>query len=258
MGASAMSSGPAELRVEDLTVAYGPRSPALQGLSAHVPAGTTLALLGPNGAGKTTVMRAITGLLGRHGGRVVSGSITLDGVDITQSTPAQRVRLGLAQTMEGRRIFSELTVEENLRTGAWARPDRSGAAKELASVFDRFPEIAGRRKDRAGYLSGGQQQMLAIGRALMARPRLLLMDEPSLGLAPKLVDRVAGIIEEIAGEGTTIVLIEQNVAMSLAVAEYAIALEAGRVVLEGEAAALAEDDRIRAAYFGGQLDVAEA
>ncbi|GAB2809906.1 ABC transporter ATP-binding protein [Streptomyces chlorus] len=257
MAAGAKPQGPAELRIEDLTVAYGRRSPAVRGLSAVVPAGSTLALLGANGAGKTTVMRAITGLLGSHGGRVVSGSVFLDGVDVTRAAPAQRVRMGMAQTMEGRRVFAELSVEDNLRAGAWTRRGKAAVADELAAVFARFPEIADRRGDKAGYLSGGQQQMLAIGRALMARPRLLLMDEPSLGLAPKLVDRVAEIVEEISAEGTTVVLIEQNVAMGLAVSDHAIALETGSVALEGDTAMLARDDRIRAAYFGGRLDVAD-
>jgi ABC-type branched-subunit amino acid transport system ATPase component len=240
-----------ELEIQGLTVAYGSHSPAVTDFSARVLPGTTLALLGSNGAGKSTVLRAVGGLLPLHGGRVVSGSVSIGGEVATAWSAARRVRAGLAQSLEGRRVFTQLTVEENLRAGAVTRRGRGAVEQGLDSVFARFPELVDRRHTKAGLLSGGQQQMLAIGRALMAAPRVVLLDEPSLGLAPKLIERVAETIREIQRDGISVLLIEQNVAMSLELADYAIVLESGRIAIEGTAADLAVDPRVQAAYLGG-------
>ncbi|MBB6407162.1 ABC transporter ATP-binding protein [Arthrobacter sp. AZCC_0090] len=256
MAASKDLTGSGELIVEGLSVAYGAHSLAIEDVHLRVGAGETLAVLGSNGAGKTTTVRAITGVLGSHSGRIVKGSIRLNGVEIAQLSPFARVRAGIAQCMEGRRVFSELSIDDNLRAGAITRRDNAAILRDVEAVYGRFPDLAGRRKEKAGYLSGGQQQMLAIGRALMARPSVLLLDEPSLGLAPKLVEMVAETIAEIKSQGTTVLLIEQNVAMSLDLSDHAVVLETGRVVLSGPTAELRNNPRIHAAYLGGHTGAA--
>jgi len=241
------------LEVSGLTVSYGSQEPVVHDVTMEVPAGRVVALLGANGAGKTTILRAVTGLLTEHSGRIRSGSIVLDGRELTREPAAARVRAGVAQVMEGRRVFSELTVDENLKAGAITRKDRRQIAADAEAVYERFPDLVDRKGEKAGYLSGGQQQMLAIGRALMTRPKVLLLDEPSLGLAPKLVERVGEIITEINREGTTVLVIEQNVALALALSDMAYVLETGRVVASGPSSRLAEDDRVRQAYLGGHV-----
>jgi branched-chain amino acid transport system ATP-binding protein len=222
----------------------------LRGVTLEVPRGAVVALLGANGAGKTTLLRAVSGLLGMHGGRVRAGTIELDGASLLGTDAARIVRLGVSQVMEGRRIFAELSVEDNLRAGAFTRRDRAEVRRSLERVMRLFPALAERRASVAGYLSGGEQQMLAIARALMARPRLLLLDEPSTGLAPRLVDSIADIVAGVNGEGTTVVLAEQNAAMALSVASRAYVLERGRVVAEGPPSRFSAGDVLRASYLG--------
>ena len=245
-----MEPAPVLLSIRDLCVTYSDMVPVLQGVTLDVPAGQTVALLGANGAGKTTLLRAISGLLDLHGGRVSGGRIELDGTPLDRLTPAARVRRGLAQVMEGRRIFPDLTVDENLTAGGFARRDRSGLANRRAQVFTQFPVLAERRRSEAGYLSGGEQQMLAIGRALMAAPRLLLLDEPSLGLAPRIVAQIRDILVEIQRAGTTVLLVEQNAAMALSVASTAYVLRHGAVAVSGPAASLVGDPLVRTCYLG--------
>jgi branched-chain amino acid transport system ATP-binding protein len=241
------------LEVEGITVGYGSQEPVVHDVSLSVPPGRVVAVLGANGAGKTTILRAITGLLGEHSGRVRTGRIVLDGRELTREPAAARVRAGMAQVMEGRRVFSELTVDENLKAGAITRKDRRAISGDADAVYERFPDLVSRKSEKAGYLSGGQQQMLAIGRALMTRPKVLLLDEPSLGLAPKLVEQVGEIVTEINKEGTTVLVIEQNVALALQLSDIAYVLETGRVVTSGPSEELAADDRVRQAYLGGHV-----
>ena len=236
------------LEVRDLYVRYGGVR-ALDGVSLTVAEGGIVAVLGNNGAGKTTLLRAISGVLAFEGGTLERGTIALGGRRIERSDPARIVRAGLVQVPEGRRIFAELTVEENLRAAALAAP-RSSRAPNHARVLDLFPILAERRSQRAGLLSGGQQQMLAIGRALMTEPRLLLLDEPSLGLAPRLVHQIAEIVEQINAQGTSVVIVEQNAAMALEIASSAYVLELGRVALEGPAQELAASEEVRDRYLG--------
>jgi len=238
------------LSVSGLEAAYDDSAPVLRGISIDVASGTVVALLGANGAGKTTLVRALTGLLGVHCGRITRGIVAVDGEDVTGADSASLVRRGLAQVLEGRRIFAELTVEENLRAGAISV--RSKAARQEASqrVLDLFPWMAARRRQVAGYLSGGEQQMLAIGRALMQSPRLLLLDEPSLGLAPLLVEQVADILRTLNQQGQSVLLVEQNAAMALSVADHAYVLENGTVRKEGPASRLADDSDIQKLYLG--------
>jgi branched-chain amino acid transport system ATP-binding protein len=237
-----------DLAVANLEVVYNDVVLVLRGVSLRVRPGQIVALLGANGAGKTTLLRAITGLLPVHRGRITKGHVTLAGRDVTRDEPARRVRGGLAQVMEGRRIFAELTVEENLRTGAYT--NRAGLAASRDRVMDLFPVLAQRRRQVAGYLSGGEQQMLAMGRALMSSPRLLLLDEPSLGLAPRLVEQVRDIVVDINAQGTSVLLVEQNATMALAIAGYGLVLEQGRVVREGPGDELLADRNIREFYLG--------
>jgi len=237
------------LEVNNLETVYHDVVRVLRGVSLSVPDGGIVALLGPNGAGKTTTLRAITGLLDIHEGKVTKGSITFDGHDLVGMAPEAIVRLGISQVMEGRRIFPELTVEENLRSGAFVAP-RGQIAADLDRFYARFPILAERRHREAGYLSGGEQQMLAIARALMSRPRLLLMDEPSLGLAPKIVAEVGELIKEINGEGVGVLLVEQNAAMALNLSEHATILETGKVVLDGSSEELKADEDIQSFYLG--------
>jgi branched-chain amino acid transport system ATP-binding protein len=241
--------GGALLELRNLETVYHDVVRVLRGVSLQVPDGGVVALLGPNGAGKTTTLRAITGLLDIHEGRVTKGSIRFDGHDLVGMAPEAIVRLGISQVMEGRRIFPELTVEENLRAGAFVAP-RGQIAADLDRFYTRFPILAERRSGEAGYLSGGEQQMLAIARALMSRPRLLLMDEPSLGLAPKIVAEVGELIREINQEGVSVLLVEQNATMALNLSEHATILETGKVVLDGSSEELKADEDIQAFYLG--------
>lgn len=238
------------LVVSGLEVAYGDAPSVLHHVDLEVPAGKIVALLGANGAGKTTLLRAISGLVKLHRGRIVSGTVTLDDVSVEGRDPAAIVRAGLAQVMEGRRIFAELTVEENLRAGAYTRHDRAGITQSFERVLELFPKLSERRRQVAGYLSGGEQQMVAIGRALMAKPRLLVLDEPSLGLAPLIVQQIGDIITDINASGTSVLLVEQNAMMALHVADTGYVLETGKVAKYGSADDLLADADIREFYLG--------
>lgn len=238
------------LKVAGLEVVYSDVIVGLRGISLEVPDGAIVALLGANGAGKTTCLRAITGLLDVHRGRISKGIVELDGERIDRLESPAIVRRGLAQVLEGRRIFAELTIEENLRTGAHARSDQKAIRRSHDRVVTLFP-ILGERRDRiAGYLSGGEQQMLAIGRALMADPRLLLLDEPSLGLAPLVVQRIRDVIVEVNRQGTAVLLVEQNAVMALAIASHGYILENGRIVMDKPAAQLVGNEDVREFYLG--------
>jgi branched-chain amino acid transport system ATP-binding protein len=241
------------LSVNNLEVVYDDVVLVLRGLSLEVPDGSVVALLGANGAGKTTLLRAVTGLLGVHRGKITKGSVQVAGRDLTAADPAEVVRHGVGQVMEGRRIFAEMSVEENLKAGAHSRK-RAEYRESLGRVFDLFPVLAQRRRATAGYLSGGEQQMLAIGRALMARPRLLLLDEPSLGLAPKLVEQVREIVVQINEQGTSVLLVEQNAVMALSIAGYGYVMEVGKVVRDGPAEELLADEDIREFYLGAAAE----
>jgi branched-chain amino acid transport system ATP-binding protein len=237
------------LKVNNLEAVYHSVVRVLRGVSLEVPVGGVVALLGPNGAGKTTTLRAITGLLAIHEGRVSKGLIELDGTSLVGVRADTIVARGVAQVMEGRRVFAELTVEENLMAGAWAAK-AADARADLDRYYQRFPILGDRRRQAAGYLSGGEQQMLAIARALMSRPRLLLLDEPSLGLAPRIVEDVARLIREINEEGVSILLVEQNAAVALELADHAYVLETGKVVLDGTAEELKNDADVQEFYLG--------
>ncbi|MDQ7850803.1 MAG: ABC transporter ATP-binding protein [Armatimonadota bacterium] len=230
------------LALEGVTVYYG-RVRALQGLTLRVSPGEVVALLGGNGAGKSTTLRTVSGLV-----RPASGRILFRGEDLTRLGPAAVVRLGIAHCPEGRKLFPEMSVLENLELGAYVR--RGRLDEDLKQVFELFPVLRERRHQLAGSLSGGEQQMLAIGRALMARPSLLLLDEPTMGLAPAMVFEVARAIRELNARGTTVLLVEQNVQVALRLADRGYVLENGRVVAEGGAEALARDERVRRAYLG--------
>jgi branched-chain amino acid transport system ATP-binding protein len=239
------------LSIHNLEVVYSDVVVALRGVSLDVPAGSIVALLGANGAGKTTVLRAIAGLLPTHRGRITKGTVTLDGRSVIGRTPASIVGHGVAQVMEGRRLFAELSVAENLRAGALVRrPSHDELAEDYATVRELFPVLADRWNSPAGYLSGGEQQMLAIGQALMARPRLLLLDEPSLGLAPLIIELIRDVIVDINRRGTGVLLIEQNAQMALAISDHAYVLENGKVAKEGRADVLREDRDIQEFYLG--------
>jgi branched-chain amino acid transport system ATP-binding protein len=244
------------LSVNNLEVVYDDVVLVLRGLSLEVPDGSIVALLGANGAGKTTLLRAVTGLLIAHRGKITKGSVQVAGTDLTSADPADVVRNGVAQVMEGRRIFAEMSVEENLKAGAHTRR-RAEYRESVSRVFDLFPVLAERRRSTAGYLSGGEQQMLAIGRALMARPRLLLLDEPSLGLAPKLVEQVREIVVQINEQGTSVLLVEQNAVMALSIARFGYVMEVGKVVRDGPATELLDDEDIREFYLGSTSDSSE-
>ncbi len=237
------------LEIKNLEVVYNRVVRVLDSVSLAVPEGRIVALLGANGAGKTTVLRAISGLLDIHEGKVTKGRIEVDGTAIQSADAATIVDRGVTQVLEGRRLFAELTVEENLRLGGHRR-SRPDVADGIRQVFELFPLLSARRHHTAGYLSGGEQQMLALGRALMARPRYLLLDEPSLGLAPRLVAQIRDLIVEIHRRGTTVLLVEQNAAMALAIADHGYVLENGRVVMDKPAAELLEDDDVREFYLG--------
>jgi branched-chain amino acid transport system ATP-binding protein len=209
-----------------------------------------VALLGANGAGKTTLLRAVSGLLDIHRGEVTKGSVEFEGTRIDKLDPPAIVRRGVSQVMEGRRIFKELTVEENLRAGGISRRDKAELRDAHDRVMELFPQLAERLRQVAGYLSGGEQQMLAIGRALMASPRLLLLDEPSLGLAPRVVEHIRSIIVDINASGTSVLLVEQNATMALSIATHGYVMETGRIVKEGPGAELLEDPDIKEFYLG--------
>jgi branched-chain amino acid transport system ATP-binding protein len=236
------------LAVENLEVVYDDVMLVLRGVSIEVPDGRIVTLLGANGAGKSTLLRAMSGLLDVHDGEVTRGKVTLDGEPVHGLAPHRVAALGIKQVMEGRRILAELTVEENLRVGAHVTPRL--AKTNMAKMFDLFPVLADRRRSTAGYLSGGEQQMLAIGRALMSDPRYLLLDEPSLGLAPLIVQQIRDVIVEINKLGTTVLLVEQNATMALSIAEHGYVLENGQVVMDKPAAALLADDDVREFYLG--------
>ncbi len=232
------------LELRDISVNYGQVS-ALRRLSMSVPDGAIVTIIGGNGAGKTTTLRAMSGLA-----KLAAGEIWFEG-DRIDTLPADRiVARGIAHVPEGRRIFPDMTVEENLRTGAFLRRDKAGVESDLDKVYHRFPRLKERRGQRAQTMSGGEQQMLAIGRALMARPKLLLMDEPSMGLAPVIVEEIARIIEEINAEGVPVVLVEQNAGLALDLASHAYVLETGNLALEGPADELHDNEHVRAAYLG--------
>lgn len=239
------------LTVTDLAVRYGRAVAALRGVTLEVPDTGIVAVLGSNGAGKSTLLRAISGTLGIHRATVERGSIRLRDREVRHAGPGRMVTSGVVQVPEGRRIFGRLTVEENLRAGGIRQRDRGKKAASRDRVFDLFPILAERRRQRAGLLSGGEQQMLAVARGLMARPRLLLLDEPSLGLAPLLVRQIFDLIAALRQSGLTILLVEQNARQALAVAQHAYVLERGRVAVAGTAAELAADPRVQAAYLGG-------
>ena len=243
-------SGRPLLEVRNLEVVYSDVILVLRGVSLAVPAGGIVALLGANGAGKTTILRSLTGLLPIQRGRITKGDIRLEGQSLLGLDAPGIVRRGVAQVMEGRRIFAELTVEENLTAGGFTCPDRATLHAALERMYALFPRIAERRRSVAGYLSGGEQQMVAVGRALMSSPRLLLLDEPSLGLAPKIVDQIRELVVAINQAGTSVLLVEQNAAMALSVAHYAYVLENGKVVRDGTPAALAADSDVREFYLG--------
>jgi len=233
------------LEIKNLNVHYGVIH-VLKDVSLKVNDGEIVTLIGANGAGKTTTLRTVSGLK-----KVTGGEIIIDGQKINSFTASQRVSLGISQVPEGRRIFSEMTVMENLEMGAFLRKDKDGIKKDLANVFSFFPILSDRKKQIAGTLSGGEQQMLAMGRGLMARPKILLMDEPSMGLAPLLVREIFEIIKDINAAGTTVLLVEQNASMALSIADRAYVLETGKIVLSGTGAELASSSDIQKAYLGG-------
>jgi branched-chain amino acid transport system ATP-binding protein len=242
---------PLMLRLNNIEVIYSDVILVLKGLSLEVSQGQIVALLGANGAGKTTTLKAISGLLKTENGRVTGGSIELLGRRIDGLDPERICRLGILQVLEGRKVLESLTVEENLRIGGYTRRDPDGVARDFQMIYDYFPRLVERRHQLAGYLSGGEQQMLVIGRALMAQPQLLLLDEPSLGLAPLLVREIFGIIQKINGErGTTVLLVEQNAQIALGIAHYGYIMENGRIVLDGPADMLRGNEDVREFYLG--------
>ena len=233
------------LRMEKATVHYH-KVAALKGLNVNVPSGSIVTIIGANGAGKTTTLRAISGLV-----KLSGGEIWFDDERIDHLPPDRIVAKGISHVPEGRRVFPDLTVEENLRTGAFLRKDSVEVEKDLALIYERFPRLGERRGQWAKTMSGGEQQMLAIGRALMSKPRLLLMDEPSMGLAPVIVQEISRIIEEISEQGVTVILVEQNAELALLLADYAYVLETGALALEGPAGDLRENEHVKKAYLGG-------
>lgn len=247
------AAGPADplLSVRELNVQYGAAVTALNGVSLDVPAQGITAVLGGNGAGKTTLMRSISGVLARHSGAVLAGDIVYDGRSLAALEPERRVTAGIVQVPEGRRIFGRLSVADNLRVGRFGNP-RGRTPGDIERVFETFPSLADKRRRRGAFLSGGEQQMLAIGRALMASPRLLLLDEPTLGLAPLIVDQIVALLERIRHEGTTLMLVEQNASVALNLADHAYVFSTGRVALSGSAEELRNDDRVRRLYLGDE------
>ncbi|MDN4075130.1 ABC transporter ATP-binding protein [Fictibacillus terranigra] len=233
------------LKVEDINVYYG-NIQALEGISLEIHQGEIVTLIGANGAGKSTLLKTVSGLL-----RPKQGKILYKGKVINGKAAQTIVKQGISHVPEGRRVFANMTVEENLQLGAFLRKDKDGIKQDMEKVYDLFPRLLERLKQQAGTLSGGEQQMLAMGRALMARPRLLLLDEPSMGLAPLLVKTIFRIIEEINQAGTTILLVEQNANLALSIANRAYVVETGRIVLSGDAAELTSSEQVKMAYLGG-------
>jgi branched-chain amino acid transport system ATP-binding protein len=239
------------LNVNNIEVVYSDVILVLKGLSLAVPQGEIVALLGANGAGKSTTLKAISGLLKSEEGEVTDGEILFFGERINGKDPEEIVKRGIFQVIEGRRVFEDLTVEENLRCGAYTRKDARAVRSDYERVYAYFPRLKDRRKGLAGYLSGGEQQMLAIGRALMARPKLMLLDEPSLGLSPLLVKEIFAIIKEInEREKTTILLVEQNARVALSISSYGYIMENGKVVLDGKTEKLADNEDVKEFYLG--------
>jgi branched-chain amino acid transport system ATP-binding protein len=233
------------LKIEKIDVYYGAIH-ALKGISVEVQEGEIVTLIGANGAGKSTILRTISGLL-----KPKAGQVSFEGKNIAGIAAQDIVKLGISQVPEGRRVFANMSVLENLELGAYIRNDKKGIQEDMEKVFVKFPRLSERRSQLAGTLSGGEQQMLAMGRALMSRPRLLLLDEPSMGLAPLLVKEIFSIIKEINASGTTVLLVEQNAHMALSIAHRAYVLETGRITLSGDAKELAASEEIRKAYLGG-------
>jgi branched-chain amino acid transport system ATP-binding protein len=238
------------LLLQDIAVTYQSVIPAVRGVSLEVPDKTVVALLGTNGAGKTTILRAISGLLNFHKASIIRGSVLFNGERIDRLNATQIVQRGINQVLEGRRLFADLTVDENLRTGAINARDSAAVQRAYDRVMDLFPLLRERRSSVAGYLSGGEQQMLAIGRGLMTSPRLLLLDEPSLGLAPFMVQQIRKIIAEINASGTAVLLVEQNAQMALSIAHDGYVLETGKVVLAQPAPELMKHESVRKFYLG--------
>lgn len=232
------------LEIKDLEVNYGVIK-AIKGVSFDVNEGEIIALIGANGAGKTTILHTITGLI-----QAKKGSIVFDGKELTKTPPHKIVSMGMAHVPEGRRIFQQLSVLENLKLGAYTRKDKSEIASTLKMVYERFPRLEERKKQVAGTLSGGEQQMLAMGRALMSKPRIILMDEPSMGLSPLLVSEIFDIIKVINESGTTVLLVEQNAKKALSIADRAYVLETGKITLSGDAKDLINDESVKKAYLG--------
>ena len=240
------------LSIKNIEVIYDHVILVLKGVSLDVPKGGIVALLGANGAGKTTTIKSISNILKTERGEVTKGSISFEGNEIQDLSPTELVKRGVVQVMEGRHCFEHLTVEENLLTGAYIRKDgRKAVADDLEKVYEYFPRLKERRKSQAGYTSGGEQQMVAVGRALMAKPKLILLDEPSMGLAPQLVEEIFEIVKSLnEKEGVTFLLAEQNVSVALRYATYGYILENGRVVMDGEAKSLAENEDVKEFYLG--------
>lgn len=234
----------AMLEINDLQVFYG-MIQAIKGVSFQVEEGEIIALIGANGAGKTTTLHTITGLI-----KPKSGNVIFEGKDISKIPPHKIVSMGMAHVPEGRRVFSQLSVLENLKLGAYTRKDKEEIAQTLQMVYKRFPRLEERQNQMAGTLSGGEQQMLAMGRALMSHPKIILMDEPSMGLSPIFVNEIFDIITEVSKSGTTVLLVEQNAKKALSIANRAYVLETGKIVLEGDAKTLMNDDSIKKAYLG--------
>ena len=232
------------LEIHDLEVYYGVIK-AIKGVSFHVDEGEVIALIGANGAGKTTILHTITGLLSAE-----NGSVTFAGTNISKLPAHKIVAMGMAHVPEGRRVFSNLTVLQNLKMGAYTRKDKAEVEASLENVYNRFPRLKERQNQMAGTLSGGEQQMLAMGRALMSKPKILLMDEPSMGLSPIYVNEIFDIIQEVSNAGTTVLLVEQNAKKALAIADRAYVLETGKIVLEGKASDLLNNEDIKKAYLG--------
>lgn len=235
------------IKIDDLVVSYGGIE-ALKGISLEVPSGKIVTLVGSNGAGKSTTLKAIVGLV-----KPKSGSINYEGIDLTKLNTEDMVKKGIALVPEGRRVFADLTVLENLKIGAYSRKDKTGIAEDLEKIYSLFPRLKERNWQAAGTLSGGEQQMIAIGRALMSRPKLIMMDEPSLGLAPIIVKELFGIIKKINKEGMTVLLIEQNANAALKIADIGYIMETGKIILKGEGKDLVNNEEIKKAYLGDLL-----
>lgn len=234
----------AMLEVEDLNVYYG-MIQALKGISFKVDEGEVIALIGANGAGKTTTLHALTGLVPAHSGRIV-----FEGQDLKKIPGHKIVSMGMAHVPEGRRVFAQLTVYENLKMGAYTRKDKEEINQTLQMVYERFPRLEERKNQLAGTLSGGEQQMLAMGRALMSKPKMILMDEPSMGLSPIFVNEIFDIIKKVSADGVTVLLVEQNAKKALSIADRAYVLETGKIILQGDAGKLMNDESVKKAYLG--------